>query len=110
MPSIADRVLAVELKTKTVTIPEWGVEIGLREMDAAQRVKFGEDAKKIPALALVRLIISCAFDPATGAAAFEPAHQDALLKKSGAVIDRLATEICDLSGLTDKAATEAEKN
>lgn len=110
MASLADRVLAVELKTEIVDVPEWGIKLGVREMDAAQRVKFGEDAKKTPALALVRLLIACAFDPETGAAAFEPAHQDSLLKKSGAVIDRIATVICRISGLTDQSAQELEKN
>ena len=64
----------------------------------------GDDA------AAVRLIIDCATDPATGAKLFEKAHQDMLLGKSGDVIDRIATKICELSGLTDKAAEDLEKN
>jgi hypothetical protein len=41
---------------------------------------------------------------------FEQAHQDALLKMSGSVIDRVVTEICRISGLTENAAAEAAKN
>ena len=41
---------------------------------------------------------------------FEQAHQDALVKQSGAVIDRLITDICRLSGLTQGATESAEKN
>jgi len=108
--SIADRILSVELKTEVIDVPEWQIKIGIREMDAGQRVKFGEDARKNAALAVVRLLISCAFEPDSGKAIFEPAHQDTLLKKSGAVIDRIATEICRLSGLTNEATAEAEKN
>ena len=37
-------------------------------------------------------------------------RQDMLLGKSGDVIDRIATKICELSGLTDKAAEDLEKN
>jgi hypothetical protein len=84
--------------------------VGIREMTASERVKFGEDAKKIPALAMVRLVISILTDPATGAKVFEPAHQDALAQKSGAVVDRIVTEICRLSGLTEDSAKDLEKN
>lgn len=110
MSTILDRISAVTLKTDTLTIPEWGVEIGVREMTARERVDFGDNAKKIPHAAAVRLIIDCATDPDTGKPLFERAHQDMLLGKSGDVIDRIATKICELSGLTDKAAADLEKN
>lgn len=110
MSTILERISAVTLKTDTITIPEWGVEIGVREMTAKERVEFGANAKNIPHAAAVRLIIDCATDPATGAKLFERAHQDMLLGKSGDVIDRIATKICELSGLTDKSAEDLEKN
>jgi hypothetical protein len=108
--SIADKILAVPLKTATVDVPEWGVEVGIREITAAERVKFGEDAKKTPALAVVRLVIATLTDPQTGAKVFEAAHQDALLQKSGAVMDRVVTEILRLSAMTDDSAKDLEKN
>ncbi|WP_353189122.1 hypothetical protein [Pseudomonas sp.] len=110
MSSILDRIASVTLKAGTIEIPEWGVEIGVREMTARERVEFGANAKNIPHAAAVRLIIDCATDPATGSKLFEKAHQDMLLGKSGDVIDRIATKICELSGLTDKAAEDLEKN
>jgi hypothetical protein len=110
MLSIADRILSVELKTETIEVPEWGVKLGIRELDASGRVAFAEDAKRRPAVAVVRLIIGATFDPETGKPVFEPAHQDALLARSGAVVDRIATEICRISGLTDGAAEALEKN
>jgi len=110
MPTIADRILAVQLKEEIIDVPEWGVRIGITEMDAGQRIRFGEDAKKTPALAMARLLIASAFDPDTRKPVFEQAHQDALLKQSGAVIDRVVTEICRISGLTENAASEAAKN
>lgn len=106
---IADKILAVPLKTATVEVPEWGVTVGIREITAAERVKFGEDAKKTPALAVVRLVIATLTDE-TGAKVFEPAHQDALLQKSGAVLDRVVTEILKLSGMTEDTAKDLEKN
>jgi len=108
--SIADKILACPLKTATVEVPEWGVTVGIREITAAERVKFGEDAKKTPALAVVRLVIATLTDAETGAKVFEPAHQDALLQKSGAVMDRVVTEILKLSAMTDETAKDLEKN
>tara|TARA_R110000868_G_scaffold7685_1_gene40913 strand:- start:245 stop:580 length:336 start_codon:yes stop_codon:yes gene_type:complete len=110
MSSILEKISAVTLKTDKLAIPEWEVEIGVREMTARERVEFGDNAKKIPHAAAVRLIIDCATDPATGAKLFEKAHQDMLLGKSGDIIDRIATKICELSGLTDKATEDLEKN
>jgi hypothetical protein len=110
MKSLADRILAIQLKTEVIEVPEWSTKIGITEMDAGQRIKFGEDAKKQPALAMVRLLISSAFDPDTLKPVFEQAHQDALVKQSGAVIDRIITEICRISGLTQGATESAEKN
>lgn len=110
MSTILERISAVTLKTDVIEIPEWGVQIGVREMTAKERVDFGDNAKKLPHAAAVRLIIDCATDPETGAKLFEKAHQDMLLGKSGDVIDRIATKICELSGLTDRASAELEKN
>ena len=110
MKSLADRILAIQLKTEVIEVPEWATKIGITEMDAGQRIRFGEDAKKQPALAMVRLLISSAFDPDTLKPVFEQAHQDALVKQSGAVIDRIITEICRISGLTQGATESAEKN
>ena len=60
MKSLADRILAIQLKTEVIEVPEWATKIGITEMDAGQRIRFGEDAKKQPALAMVRLLISSA--------------------------------------------------
>lgn len=108
--NIAEKILACPLKTGTMEVPEWGVTVGIREITAAERVKFGEDAKKTPALAVVRLVIATLTDAETGAKVFEPAHQDALLQKSGAVLDRVVTEILKLSSMTEDSAKDLEKN
>jgi hypothetical protein len=108
--TIAQRALAANLKCTVIDVPEWDAKVAVREMNAEDRVKFGEDAKKWPAVAMVRLLIASTFDPETGKAVFEPAHQDQLLKQSGSVVDRIVTEICRISGLTPDAAAEAAKN
>lgn len=111
MSTTLDRIMAVKLKESTIQVAEWeGVNVGCREMTAAQRVAFGEGAKKSTQIAMARLVIECTFDPENGKALFEKAHQDTLLDKSGAALIRVSDEICRLSGLTDKAADELEKN
>ena len=106
MKTLADRILAVQLKTEVIDVPEWDAKIGITEMDAGQRIRFGEDAKKTPALAMVRLLMESAFDPESGKPVFEQWHQDALLKMSGSVIDRVVTDFCRMTGLTDTAEAE----
>jgi hypothetical protein len=108
--NIAEKILACPLKTATMEVPEWDVTVGIREITAAERVKFGEDAKKTPALAVVRLVIATLTDPETGGKVFEPAHQDVLLQRSGSVMDRVVTEILKLSAMTEEKAEEVEKN
>lgn len=107
---LADKILAVSLKQETLDVPEWDAKIGIREMTVEQRLKFGEDAKKWPAVAMARLVIASTFDPATGKPIFEAAHHDAIINMPGAVIDRVVTEICRISGLGADAAEAAEKN
>lgn len=108
--TIAQKALAAALKTETIDVPEWDAKIGIREMNVEQRLKFGEDAKKWPAVAMARLVIASTFDPETGKPIFEQAHHDAVLAMPGAVIDRIVTEICRISGLGSEAAEAAEKN
>jgi len=108
--TIAQRALAANLKQTIIEVPEWDAKVAVREMNAEDRVRFGEDAKKWPAVAMVRLLIASTFDPETGKQVFEPAHQDQLLRQSGSVVDRIVTEICRISGLTPDAAEAAEKN
>jgi len=110
MSSILDRIASVELKKDSLDVPEWGVLIGVREMTARERNDFGENCRKQPTTATVRLVIDCAFDPENGKPLFEKAHQDMLLSKSGAAVERIAKRIVELSGMTDDSAKEIEKN
>lgn len=107
---LADKILAIKLKEETLDVSEWDAKIGIREMTVEQRLKFGEDAKKWPAVAMARLVIASTFDPSSGKPIFEAAHHDALLAMPGGVIDKVVTAICTLSGLGADAAKDLEKN
>ena len=52
------------------------------------------------------ILLATALDPDTGELAFDAADREALSDKSGAVLERLATKVMELSGVS---ADEAEK-
>lgn len=108
--NLASKILAIRLKEETIAVPEWDATIGIREMNVEQRLRFAEDAKKWPAVAMVRLLVTCAFDPETSKPLFDQAHHDSLLQQPGAVVDRIVTEICRISGLGTAESEAAEKN
>jgi hypothetical protein len=109
-PKLLDKIVSSSLKQTTLRVDEWDVELGVREMTAEQRVAFAERAKSNPRVATVRLVIDCTYDPENNLAVFEPAHQDMLLSKSGAAVERIAGKIVELSGLTESSVKELEKN
>lgn len=107
---------SADLKEESLEVPEWGATILLRGLmcDQLERAREGarkkRDAGIDSAMFGVLLIIESACDPETKKPLFEQAHRDALLKKSAAVIDRVATVILHISGIDAKAKEEAEKN
>jgi hypothetical protein len=108
--TLRERVLASELKTGTVNVPEWGGEVGIREMSVEQRVKFAMDFMKAPALTTASMVIDNTFDPETGKPVFEKTDRDTLIKKGGKPVQALSDAIIDLSGMSPKAEAELEKN
>ena len=102
---------AKDIAEEIVNVTAWEAAIGLRGMTARQRADFAKVAATDPAKATVRALIDCAFDPgAPDKPLFEQAHQDALLKKSGKVVDDLVKVIIRLSGFDIESEKELEKN
>ena len=112
---------AADLRTEAVEVPEWGGEVLLRELSAAQMAEF--KAKSVAAVdpqtreirdgaTLFRLsawvVCQGAMDE-EGKRLFTDADVARLGEKSDTVIDRLAAHVLKMSGA---AATveEAEKN
>lgn len=111
-----DQILAAKDRTsKEVKVEEWGVTIELRTMTAAQRVAMFSDAydpntgQTNLKVLYPQVITSCCFDPKTGEPIFTEADTEAVMGKSGLVIERLAMEALNLSGMDKDAVTEAGK-
>lgn len=112
---------AADLRTEAVDVPEWGGEVLLRELSAAQMSEF--KAKSVAAVdpqtqavrdgatlfGLSAWIVSRAAIGEDGKRLFTDADLTRLGEKSDKVIDRLAARVLKMSGA---AATveEAEKN
>ena len=110
MSKILDRVLAAELKTEDLFVPQWGETVRVREFNAGERVDFVKDAQGQTRVATVRAVIACVTDPETGKQVFERAHQDMLLTKSAAAVELIGEKILTLSGILKDAAEDLEKN
>lgn len=108
---------ARDICEEEVTVPEWGgVKLILKSLtieEVARIQKHGRDPKDGSldvARANCMTIIEATYNAKTGKRFFEPAHLDALKKKSVLTIERLATRIAQLSGTTPAALAEATKN
>ncbi|MBV9772646.1 MAG: hypothetical protein JO040_01770 [Gemmatimonadetes bacterium] len=116
MSSIRERILAAQdLRSETVTIPEWDVTVEVRGLTGTQRarlMKSGFDASGTVDFERLypELVIASTFDPATGEAVFGEADRDALNGKSGSALERLAQAAMRVSGLSPDATAAAEKN
>lgn len=104
-----------DIRSETVHIPEWGVDVLVSSMSVAERGKMVEmraasnaasDGGTLDAL----MCIYCARDPKTGERIFEIADQDALLSKNSKPVSRINELALRLSGLTPEATAELEKN
>lgn len=114
--SLRDQIVAAnDRTTRQVEVPEWGVTVELRSMTAGQRIAMYQsaydpnsgqtDLKTLyPAV-----LTACVFDPKTKQPVFAQEDAEAILDKSGVVIERIAMEAISLSGISESAVTEAGK-
>ena len=103
---------ADDITKELVEVPEWGVTVELRSMTAAERAGMTEQASrngdKIDIKLMYALtIIATVYDPETGLPIFTDQDKEAILSKSGSVIERLATKAMGASGLSEKSVDEA---
>jgi hypothetical protein len=111
--SLRDSIFSADDITKELMeVPEWGVTVEIRSMTAAERAKLGEGAtqgdKTDVGLMYALTVIATVYDPETGLPVFTENDKEAILSKSGAVIERLATKALGSSGLTDKAVETSQ--
>lgn len=106
-----NQIFSAKRKEESVHVPEWGMDVLVRSMSGSDRAQFMQRSmeKKLGVLE-VETVIACTFDPETGAALFTAADRDTLLATEGAALGRIADVAVRLSGLTETAASAAEKN
>jgi len=115
--NLRDTILAVEdIPTKTVEIPEWGVELLVKGMTAGDRLSLMQTAydqatQQINmAIVYPDVCVACAYDPKSGEAVFTQDDKASLMQKSSAAIERLATVALSLSGIGKEEQDAAGKD
>jgi hypothetical protein len=106
---------ARDLKTETLTIPEWDVDLEVRGISAAARQGLYDNSKNDDGSVdenkvTLGLIVAAVHDPETGKPLFTVADRDALAEKSADIIDRIAAVALRLSGMGQAATKAIEGN
>jgi hypothetical protein len=108
---------AKDIKEEEVEVPEWGVKVLLRGLSGDQRATVLSGVMpnpNVPRMNYNKLYgETCVFglcDPATKAPIFSHDDVAIVMSKSGGVIERLATRIMELSGMSGTAMAAAQKN
>lgn len=114
--SIRDQIMkAKDISGELMEIKEWGVKVEVRTMTARQRARVMENAidpvtgKSSISIIYPEIAIACVFDPESGEPVFTIDDKDALLEKSGAVLEKIASKAMTLSGLTEEASASLGK-
>lgn len=113
--SLRSRILEAEdITSEMVDVPQWGVTVEVRSMDARSRILMTQDVSDDGSVSMERLypdmVIQTAHDPATGERIFGPDDRDALLAKSSAALDILATAAMRVSGMAPGAVDAVGKD
>jgi len=104
---------APDLRELVIEIPEWNVTVLARGFTGRQRAQFaGAHRGDTPDFQSIYtdILVAGLHDPETKEPLFTADDREALMGKSGEVLERLATTILGLSGLSSTALPEAQKN
>ena len=114
--SLRDQIMkAKDISGELMEIKEWGVKVEIRTMTARQRARVMENAidpitgKSSISIIYPEIAIACVFDPESGEPVFTNDDKDALLEKSGAVLEKIASKAMTVSGLTEEASASLGK-
>jgi len=105
---------ADDLKTETVSVPEWGGDVSIRTITGAERDSYeagiiGSGKKKNLQNLRAKLCAKCLVDE-DGTRLFSDAEILALGGKSAKPLDRIFDAAQKLNGFTDADVEELEKN
>ncbi|MCI0544305.1 MAG: hypothetical protein L0Z49_07635 [Actinobacteria bacterium] len=107
--SLKDRIRTViDTVDEVVEVPEWGLNVLVRSMSAAERYSILKAAQSVDdkldiAILYPRIIIATAFDPEAGTKLFDLDDESWLMDKSPVALDRLASAGLRVSGLDEEA-------
>jgi hypothetical protein len=108
-----DKILACDdIQRELLEVPEWAVVIEVRGMSGGDRAVMMDhmQAGGVKASTVyVDAVIKSSFDPDSGERLFQDSDRDALLGKSSAALDRIATLAMRLSGMEQEAVDEAKR-
>lgn len=113
--SLRDQILkAKDINGELMEIKEWGVKVEVRTMTTKERARILENAVDPNGKTLIsnmypEIAIACVFDPESGEPVFKSEDKDALLDKSGAILEKIAAKAMQLSGLTEEAGASLGK-
>ena len=113
--SLRDKIIASDdIASELVEVPEWDVILEVRGMTGGDRSKILENAANNDGgisvgTMYVDTVIASTYDPDTNERVFSESDKDALMQKSAAAIDRLATVGMRLSAMDQNAQDDAKK-
>lgn len=116
MSTLKEQILAADdCNSEEIEVIEWGVTIGMRGMSGKDRsrimgIVMDKDGNVNQDKLYPMLLIACCYDPETDGPIFEDGDEQAILSRSGEVLERLAQHASRLSGIGTEALKEAEKN
>lgn len=100
-----------------IEIPEWGIKILCKAMNAETRIKiqiaaYDEKTKRTDYRNVFAMIVMAGcFNPATNHKIFTESHKDVLMKQQdGAVVEKLSLAILRLSGMLSSDSERTRKN
>jgi hypothetical protein len=114
--SLRDQIFkAKDISSELMEIKEWGVTVEIRTMTARERATLMENAldpdtgQAVMSKIYPEVAIATVYDPETGQPVFEKGDIDALLGKSGTVIERIAQKALQVSGLSNEESGKLGK-
>ena len=104
--NLKDSILsAQDIPEETLEVKEWNVTVLIKGMTAGERVKlmqsaFNQDTGQVNMAAVYPdVVVSCVHDPESGEPVFTDSDKDALMGKSSAAIESIASVGLRLSGV-----------
>ena len=116
MSDLSAKIFAIDdIESEVVDVTAWGVTVLVKSMTARDRSRMiasstDNNGNFNMEDVLPDLVVHCTFDPETGEQVFQPSDRNALLAKSAAAIEQIASVALRLSGMSDEAVDEAGKD